>query len=62
MISLNSTIFWSLQYLLNKVNHGELPITEISRDNMKDFLDSHIGVELKWDKVIGFLLYLCNKM
>lgn len=33
------------------MNHGELPITEISRDNMKDFLDIHIGVELKWDKV-----------
>lgn len=47
-----------LQYLLNKVNHGELPITEISRDNMKDFLDIHIGVELKWDKVVSAISFV----
>lgn len=39
------------QFLLNKVSHGDLPVTEISRDNLRDFLDSHIGLDLKWDKV-----------
>eukprot|EP01032_Pedospumella_encystans_P014811 gene14811-16983_t len=47
-----------LLYLLNKVNHGELPIAEISRDNMRDFLDSHIGIDLKWDKYDS----VCHKL
>jgi hypothetical protein len=42
---------FALQFLLNKVNHGDLPITEISRDNLRDFLDSHIGIDLSWAKV-----------
>ena len=43
------------------MSHGDLPITEISRDNMRDFLDSHLGIDLKWDKVrtilrgVGFI-------
>jgi hypothetical protein len=40
-----------LQFLLNKLNHGDLPVTEISRDNLRDFLESHIGIDLAWDKV-----------
>jgi hypothetical protein len=39
------------QFLLNKINHGDLPMSEISRDNLRDFLDTHIGFDFKWDKV-----------
>ncbi|KAJ1434756.1 hypothetical protein B484DRAFT_417318 [Ochromonadaceae sp. CCMP2298] len=39
-----------LLHLLNKIVHGELPLTELSRDNMRDFLDAYLGLDLKWDK------------
>ncbi len=40
-----------LQFLLNKMNYGELPMTELSRDNLRDFIEFNVGINLKWDRV-----------
>eukprot|EP01034_Spumella_vulgaris_P030942 gene30942-38242_t len=40
----------NLLFLLNKMNHGELPMTELSRDNLRDFIDFNFGINLKWDR------------
>ncbi len=36
---------------MNKMNHGDLPMTELSRDNLRDFIDFNLGINLKWDRV-----------
>lgn len=50
-----------VQFLLNKMNRGELPMAELSRDNLRDFIDFNLGINLKWDRVSDevFLVVCC---
>lgn len=38
-------------------------MTELSRDNLRDFLDFHLGIDLSWERVsdcvgVAFCIYL----
>lgn len=44
------TLCCALQFLLAQVDAGELPFSEISRENLRDFICLHLHIDLPWDK------------